>query len=112
MATFPSQNPAVDTESIAQTDEARISAAALFHALGDPARLQLATLLIHRELCVSQLAELVDDSLPAVSQRLKLLKQERIVKSRRDGKHVYYQLDDDHIATLVINALAHAEESR
>ncbi|MCC9606042.1 metalloregulator ArsR/SmtB family transcription factor [Blastopirellula sp. JC732] len=112
MATLPSQNLAEETGSLAHDEEARVSAAALFHALGDPARLHLAALLIHRELCVSQLAELLDDSLPAISQRLKLLKQERIVKARRDGKHVYYQLDDDHIAALVINALAHAEESR
>ncbi|EAQ78231.1 ArsR/SmtB family transcription factor [Blastopirellula marina] len=111
MATLPHEKPAEHTEDLAHDERARISAAALFHALGDPARLHLAALLIHRELCVSQLAELVNDSLPAVSQRLKLLKQERIVRARREGKHVYYQLDDDHIAALVINALAHAEES-
>lgn len=110
MATLP-QNLAEENEALADDEGARASAASLFHALGDPARLHLAALLIHRELCVSQLAEMVNDSLPAVSQRLKLLKQERIVKARRDGKHVYYQLDDDHIATLVVNALAHAEES-
>lgn len=111
MTSLPNENIAEEAPALAQDEGARISAAALFHALGDPARLHLAALLIHRELCVSQLAELVNDSLPAVSQRLKLLKQERIVRARREGKHVYYQLDDDHIATLVINALAHAEES-
>jgi DNA-binding transcriptional ArsR family regulator len=50
------------------------------------------------------------DNVPAVSQRLKLLKSERIVTASREGKHVYYELCDDHIAELVANALAHARE--
>jgi ArsR family transcriptional regulator len=51
----------------------------------------------------------LEDNLPAVSQRLKLLRSERIVSYRREGKHVFYSLDDDHIVELIRNALAHAD---
>jgi ArsR family transcriptional regulator len=87
--------------------------AAIFRALGDPGRLQLVLLLAEGERCVSEIANLQQESLPAVSQRLKLLKSERIVSQRRAGKHIYYRLADDHIAELVANGSAHAcEEGR
>ena len=63
--------------------------AAMFSALGDPNRLRLLGLLIGREMCVTEIAALLQDNLPAVSQRLKLLRSERIVSYRREGKHVY-----------------------
>lgn len=85
-------------------------AAAIFRALGDEGRLRLLALMLPGELCVSEIAAAVEDSLPAVSQRLKLLKSERIVVARRAGKHVYYSLADQHIADLVTNGLAHAAE--
>jgi len=83
-------------------------AAAMFSALGDPNRLRLLGLLIGREMCVTEIAALLEDNLPAVSQRLKLLRSERIVSYRREGKHVYYRLDDQHIVLLIRNALEHA----
>ncbi|MDG2207679.1 MAG: metalloregulator ArsR/SmtB family transcription factor [Pirellulales bacterium] len=83
-------------------------AAAMFSALGDSNRLRLLGLLIRREMCVTEIATILDDNLPAVSQRLKLLRNERIVNYRRDGKHVYYRLDDEHIVALIRNALDHA----
>ncbi|MEE2707291.1 MAG: metalloregulator ArsR/SmtB family transcription factor [Planctomycetota bacterium] len=87
-------------------------AAGIFAALGDPRRLQLLSLLHGGEMCVSEIADALSDNLPAVSQRLKLLRGESIVSSRRAGKHVYYSLDDQHVVDLVSNALAHAEEHR
>lgn len=84
-------------------------AASIFSALGDPNRLRLLGLLIHREMCVTEISAALEDNLPAVSQRLKLLRSERIVSYRREGKHVYYSLDDEHIVELIRNALAHAE---
>lgn len=92
--------------------EACRDAAAIFRALGDPGRMQILTLLLDRELCVTEIAAVVGDSMPAVSQRLKLLRSERVVAQRREGKHVYYSLADDHIAELVTNGLAHAREER
>jgi ArsR family transcriptional regulator, lead/cadmium/zinc/bismuth-responsive transcriptional repressor len=85
-------------------------AADIFRALGDASRLRLLALMLHGEMCVSEIAAALRDNLPAISQRLKLLKSERIVASRRAGKHVYYKLADQHIADLISNALAHAAE--
>jgi|LakMenE01Jun11ns_1017448.scaffolds.fasta_scaffold9851383_1 ArsR family transcriptional regulator len=86
-------------------------AASIFRALGDPSRLQLLALLARREMCVTELTERLGDNLPAISQRLKLLRIEKIVRSRRQGKHIYYSLSDEHIKNLISNGLAHGEES-
>ncbi|OUT65580.1 MAG: hypothetical protein CBB70_11085 [Planctomycetaceae bacterium TMED10] len=83
-------------------------AAAMFSALGDPNRLRLLGLLIGREMCVTEISSILNDNLPAVSQRLKLLRSERIVSHRREGKHVFYRLDDEHVVALIRNALEHA----
>lgn len=85
-------------------------AAAIFRVLGDPQRLRLLMLLEASERCVSEVCDLLDEPMPAVSQRLRLLKSERIVRSRRDGKHVYYALADEHVSRLVTNGVMHAME--
>jgi ArsR family transcriptional regulator len=59
---------------------------------------------------VSALAQIVDESLPAISQRLKVLRLEGIVRGRREGKHIYYELSDDHVRVMLDNVLAHAAE--
>ena len=64
-------------------------AAAMFSALGDPNRLRLLGLLIGREMCVTEISSILNDNLPAISQRLKVLRSERIVNHRREGKHVF-----------------------
>lgn len=85
-------------------------AAATFRALGDTARLQMLVLLSRGELCVTEIADQLGDNLSAVSQRLKLLRGERIVKQRRAGKHIFYSLADRHVAELIANAMEHADE--
>ncbi len=85
-------------------------AAAIFRAMGDVNRLRLLSLLAKKELCVTELTELLEDNLPAISQRLRLLRSERLVRTRRRGKHVFYSLSDNHIAELIANGLAHGEE--
>ena len=90
------------------SDEALDRAARLFRAVGDPPRLKLLALLARGEACVSELAG--DEQLSTVSQRLRILRTENIVERRREGKHIYYTLADQHIASLVENALAHAGE--
>lgn len=85
-------------------------AASVFRALGDTARLVLLERLAVRELCVSDLAELSGEGLSTVSQRLRTLRAEGLVRRRRSGKHVYYTLADDHVAGLIRNALEHASE--
>ncbi len=91
------------------SEEACLRAATIFSVLGDPNRLRLLGLLVKHELCVTEIAEALNDNLPAVSQRLKLLRSERIVNYRRQGKHVFYRLDDHHIVQLIQNCLAHAD---
>ena len=84
--------------------------AAIFRALGDVNRMRLLSLIAQREMCVTDLTETLQDNLPAISQRLKLLRSERLVRARRQGKHIFYSLSDDHIASLIANGLAHGEE--
>ena len=91
-------------------DEAFSRAAALFRAAGDEPRLRLIEQLGRGEQCVTELAEAVGTKLSTLSQQLKLLRGERIVKHRRDGKHIFYSLADDHVRELVRAALEHASE--
>ncbi|MCU0687143.1 MAG: metalloregulator ArsR/SmtB family transcription factor [Polyangiaceae bacterium] len=85
-------------------------AAALFRAVGDPSRLRLLHRLGAGERCVTELAEASATKLSTLSQQLRLLHAERIVKRRREGKHIFYSLSDDHVRELIRAALEHADE--
>ncbi len=82
----------------------------IFKMLADPNRLRLLHALAQEEMCVCDLAELVDTSASAVSHQLRLLRTARLVKYRREGKMVYYRLDDEHVDRLLQEGLRHAEE--
>lgn len=84
----------------------------LFKALGDETRTRILYLLSLQELCVCDIAEILEMSLPAVSHHLRLLKALRIVKYRREGKQVYYSLDDEHVVGLIRLAQEHFQEER
>ncbi|MEW6274013.1 MAG: metalloregulator ArsR/SmtB family transcription factor [Bacillota bacterium] len=84
----------------------------IFKALGDETRTRILYLLAHRELCVCDLAQIMEMSLPAVSHHLRLLKALRLVKYRRRGKMVFYSLDDEHIVNLIREAQEHFAEGR
>jgi ArsR family transcriptional regulator, lead/cadmium/zinc/bismuth-responsive transcriptional repressor len=81
-----------------------------FRALGDPTRVRILDALSHGELCVCDLAALVRMSESAVSHQLRVLRNLRIVKPRRDGRMVFYALDDRHIITLFRQGLRHVQE--
>jgi ArsR family transcriptional regulator len=85
-------------------------AARLFRAMGDASRLRLLELLNQGEQCVGELVALEKENFSTISQRLRLLHSEGLVRRRRKGKHVYYSLRDRHVADLIDNALAHAME--
>ncbi|WP_209452032.1 ArsR/SmtB family transcription factor [Leptospira ryugenii] len=87
-------------------------AARLFRALGDEARLSLLVRLAEREACVSEIAESTGEGASTISQRLRLLRGEGLVKRRREGKHLYYSLVDEHIQNLLANAIDHSQEPR
>ena len=79
----------------------------LFKVLGDNTRMRIITALKEEELCVCDLAVVLNMTKSAVSHQLKKLKDERQVKSRKEGKNVYYSLDDEHIVDIVSRALEH-----
>ena len=85
-------------------------ASAMFHALGDPARLRLLVRLGGGEVCVTELAELQDEKLTTVSSRLQTLYDVRLVKRRREAKHIYYSLFARHVLRLVESAMEHTAE--
>ena len=78
-----------------------------FKIMGDSTRLQLLMVLEH---CVSDLAYLLNMSISAVSHQLKSLRNAKLVKIRRDGKNIYYSLDDDHIKSILEVSLEHILE--
>jgi DNA-binding transcriptional ArsR family regulator len=84
--------------------------AATFSVLGDPTRVRLLDALAQQEMCVCELAELVDSSESAVSHQLRLLRGLRLVRSRRSGRLVFYRLDDEHIRRLLDQGRRHIEE--
>jgi len=94
------------------TDMARLQRVAeLFRVMGDPTRLKIINALLLSEMCVCDLAALLEMTQPAVSHHLKVLRQTQLVKYRRDGKVVYYALDDEHVCNLFYQGLVHVCES-
>ena len=96
------------------TDAATVEALAeTFRVLGDPTRLRIVDALVAEiELCVCDIAERVGISESAVSHQLRLMRTQRIVRGRREGRCVYYTLDDQHILSLFQQGLRHVTEDR
>ncbi|MDR1060560.1 MAG: metalloregulator ArsR/SmtB family transcription factor [Clostridiales bacterium] len=84
--------------------------AEMFKAVSDPTRLKIINALILSEMCVCDIAALTDMTQPAVSHHLKVLRQLQLVRYRRDGKIVYYELDDEHVRNVFYQGLLHASE--
>ena len=83
-----------------------------FSALGDPTRVRILDVLSHGELCVCDLAAVLGLSQSAVSHQLRLLRSIRLVKPRREGRIVFYSLDDQHIISIFKQTLQHVQEER
>lgn len=84
--------------------------AEFFGALADPSRLRLMSALASQELCVCDLAAAVKVSESAVSHQLRILRSQRLVKYRRVGRNVYYNLADSHVMNLYREVAAHLNE--
>jgi len=84
-----------------------IDLADLFKVFGDPTRIKILHLLTKTELCVCDIASVLDMSQSAISHQLRVLKQAKLVKYRKDGKVVYYSLDDNHVHTMITQGLDH-----
>lgn len=85
-------------------------AAELFKVFGDLTRTRIISALFHSEMCVCDIASLLDMTKSAVSHQLRILRQTKIVKNRKSGKEVYYSLDDEHIFEIYKTALEHLKE--
>ena len=83
-----------------------------FKILGDSTRIKILSALFQSEMCVCDIAALLGMTQSAISHQLRVLKQGRLVKHRKDGKVVYYSLDDDHIKHIVAQGLTHISEKR
>ena len=81
-----------------------------FRVLGDPTRVRIVDALAESELCVHEIADRVEISESAVSHQLRLLRTMRIVRGRREGRCVYYTLDDQHVLSLFQQGLRHVTE--
>ncbi len=82
----------------------------LFKAFADPTRVKILQALSIAELCVCDISAIVGISQSAISHQLRFLRISRLVKSRKDGKMVYYSLDDDHVRLLLDQGLLHVRE--
>lgn len=91
-------------------DDTIFEASEFFKALSDSSRLKIITSLLTRELCVQDISEQVHLSQSAVSHQLRVLRAARIVKYRKDGKMVYYSIDDEHIAEIIGTTIYHLSE--
>ena len=84
--------------------------AELFKVFGDTTRIRILYGLFESEMCVCDIAEMLSLTPSAISHQLRLLKQFRLVKSRRDGKTIYYSLADDHVRSIIDTGREHIEE--
>jgi len=99
----PSLPPVLDEHAAAHVAE-------LFRAFSDTSRVRIVSVLVGRELNVGPLAEMVGISESAVSHHLRGLRQMGLVKARREGKEVYYRVEDEHIITLFGQGVSHVRQ--
>ena len=82
----------------------------IFKGFGDKTRMKILYVLHEKELCVCDIAQLLDMNQSAISHQLKVLKQAGLIKNRRDGKQMYYCLADDHVHTILSMGMEHVLE--
>lgn len=91
-------------------EETLYDLAELFKIFGDSTRIKILYALFEAELCVNDIAEQLNLSQTAVSHQLRILRQNKLVSGRKDGKNVRYSLADDHVRTIIDMGLEHIEE--
>lgn len=93
-----------------EADELQRDMSELFKVFGDLTRIRILCALAQRELCVCELAERLGITQPAMSYQLRIIRAAKLIRSRRDGKTVYYALADHHVETILGMAKEHLEE--
>lgn len=91
-------------------DEYLYDLAELFKVFGDTTRIKILYALLESELCVGDIAQILGLSQSAVSHQLRILKDSKLVKFRRNGKIIFYSLDDDHVRNMISMGMEHVEE--
>ena len=92
-------------------DEGRLAdLAELFKVFGDSTRIKILFVLFESEVCVCDIAEALNMTQSAVSHQLKVLKQAKLIKNRREGKSIYYSLADNHVRTIIAMGIEHIDE--
>jgi DNA-binding transcriptional ArsR family regulator len=84
--------------------------AELFKVFGDTTRIKILCALVEAEMCVCDIAALLNMTQSSISHQLRILKQARLVRYRRDGKVVYYSIDDEHVEQIFDQGLIHLKE--
>ena len=91
-------------------EECLYDLAELFKVFGDTTRIRILYVLFEAEMCVCDIAQILNMTQSAISHQLRVLKQARLVRNRRDGKQIYYSLADDHVRTIIGQGMDHIEE--
>ena len=91
-------------------DETLYDLAELFKVFGDSTRIKILYALFEAELCVCDIAQLLGLTPAAVSHQLRVLKNSKLVKNRRDGKNIFYSLADDHVRRIIDQGMEHVNE--
>ena len=91
-------------------DEELYDLAEVFKVFGDQTRVKIMYSILRGELCVAEISDVLEMTQSAISHQLRILKNAKLVKSRRDGKVIYYSLDDDHVAQILRIGTEHLEE--
>lgn len=97
-------------QNLLPDDEILYDLAELFKVFGDSTRVKLLYALFEEELCAQDMAQLLNISQSAVSHQLQILKANKLVKYRRDGKTIYYSLADDHVHSIINQGIEHVAE--
>lgn len=97
-----------DRDSVLPLDDAR-AIARFFQVLADPTRVRLLTALAGQEYCVSDLMSALGMDQSAVSHQLKYLREMGLVRWKKNGRHVFYSLDDSHLRDILMSSIAHLE---
>jgi ArsR family transcriptional regulator len=101
----------LDTVEATMPEETELyDLAELFKVFGDSTRIRILFVLFEAEVCVCDLAEELHMTQSAISHQLRILKQSKLVKSRREGKSVFYSLADDHVRSIIDQGREHIEE--
>jgi ArsR family transcriptional regulator len=93
-------------------EESLLDLADLFKVFGDSTRIKIICALLHSEMCVCDIAALLGMTKSSISHQLRLLRQSKLVKNRREGKVVFYALDDEHVGAVFALGLVHVNEGR